>query len=506
MKRFYIFILLMALIPFYANGTILMSENWDSGTPDANWPCKSSSDCTYLTFDGWQSLRYYCSSYPTWGNSTTLDTDIKYSGTRSLKMVRTAGQSDSCPIQKTFTSTSKIYVSMYLYFPSSTWASWDISAEAGNAGEHFMFLNNAMSGSTQRTLVDIMDFEAYSPGTGGLPYCWSNVSNQAYFWPKRGADGNPSYNDSSRDDCWRIDQHTNAWHKFTWMFDATNNKYALWRDGAQVVGTGGEGVTQVLNDGTPWSSIILDLYNSYVTVSNPATFYVDDIIVATTLAEVEGGGDTTAPTIVNVSSDKANGSYKAGEVIDIDVTFSENVTSTGNVTVELETGATDRTCTFTVTNASSGSCNYTVQAGDASGDLTVKSISGTIADQSSNAMSNFTPATNLAANKALVIDTTAPIVEAFSVPATSNTRLVKSDDFQCLGQSAFIMTESAEAPSLSNPAWTTTAPSSYTFDSDGEKTLYGYCRDLAGNVSDGSSDTVTVTTTGGAYKAPFIIQ
>jgi len=122
--------------------------------------------------------------------------------------------------------------------------------------------------------------------------------------------------------------------------------------------------------------------------------------------EYGGSNDSTAPTITNVSSDKANGSYTTGEVVDIDVTFSEAVTSTGNVTVTLETGATDRTCAFTVTSATTGTCNYTVQAGDTSSDLEVSTISGTIADASSNAMSNFVPATNLAANKALVIDTT----------------------------------------------------------------------------------------------------
>lgn len=126
--------------------------------------------------------------------------------------------------------------------------------------------------------------------------------------------------------------------------------------------------------------------------------------------------DSTAPTITSVSSDKTNGTYTTGEVIDIDVTFSEAVTSTGSVTVTLETGDTDRTCTFTVTNSTTGTCNYTVQAGDTSADLTVSSISGTIADQASNAMINFTPASNLAANKALVIDSTAPSI--FSVTAT----------------------------------------------------------------------------------------
>ena len=134
--------------------------------------------------------------------------------------------------------------------------------------------------------------------------------------------------------------------------------------------------------------------------------------------------DVTPPTITNVSSDKANGSYTVGEVIDIDVTFSEAVTSTGNVTVTLETGTTDRTCTFTVSNSTTGTCNYTVQAGDTTADLTVSSIAGTIADQSSNAMVSFTIATNLASNKALVIDAVAPVISEITpvvTPATDTT-------------------------------------------------------------------------------------
>jgi len=135
-------------------------------------------------------------------------------------------------------------------------------------------------------------------------------------------------------------------------------------------------------------------------------------------------GDITPPTITNISSDKANGSYGVGEVVDIDLTFSELVTSTGNVTVTLETGTTDRQCTFTLSNATTGGCNYTVQAGDTSSDLDVKTISGTIKDAAQNAMTNFTPATNLATNKNLVIDTTAPTISSISSTVTANSATI----------------------------------------------------------------------------------
>lgn len=175
--------------------------------------------------------------------------------------------------------------------------------------------------------------------------------------------------------------------------------------GGLVSGSGGTTIT--VNP----SVTLADLTSYYILIDSGA--FIDassnaytGITLATTWNFTTA--DITAPTITNVSSDKTNGSYTVGEVIDIDVTFSEAVTSTGNVTVTLETGATDRTCTFTVSSSATGTCNYTVQAGDTTSDLTVSTISGTIADSSSNAMSNFVPTTNLAANKALVIDTTAP--------------------------------------------------------------------------------------------------
>ena len=60
--------------------------------------------------------------------------------------------------------------------------------------------------------------------------------------------------------------------------------------------------------------------------------------------------DTTSPTISGVSSSTANGSYKVGDSITINVAFSESVTvvtTSGTPTLELETGSTDRTTTYT---------------------------------------------------------------------------------------------------------------------------------------------------------------
>jgi len=121
--------------------------------------------------------------------------------------------------------------------------------------------------------------------------------------------------------------------------------------------------------------------------------------------------DNSAPTVSNVSSNHADGSFKAGAVIDIDVTFSENVISTGDVTVNLDSGGS---CTFPMDNSDFGTCEYTVQDGENSADLDVDSVGGTIADQAGNPLTNHIPTANLAEDHAIVIDTTAPAVDIAS--------------------------------------------------------------------------------------------
>lgn len=130
--------------------------------------------------------------------------------------------------------------------------------------------------------------------------------------------------------------------------------------------------------------------------------------------------ENITPTITSISSDKSNGIYTTDDVIDIDITFSEAVTSIGDITVTFETGDIDRNCTFTITNSTVGTCNYTVQSGDTSLDLNTVSVSGLINNQSGFAMTNFTPDTTLAANKDIVINTTTSTLSAPSVPKESH--------------------------------------------------------------------------------------
>src|SRR5205814_3166348 len=80
--------------------------------------------------------------------------------------------------------------------------------------------------------------------------------------------------------------------------------------------------------------------------------------------------DTAAPTVSGVSSSTADGSYKAGDPISVQVNFSENVTVTGTPQLTLETGATDEVVNYASGSGSSTlTFTYTVQAGDTSADL-----------------------------------------------------------------------------------------------------------------------------------------
>ena len=131
------------------------------------------------------------------------------------------------------------------------------------------------------------------------------------------------------------------------------------------------------------------------------------------------------PTVTAVNSSTGNGSYKVGDTISIQVTFSESVVVSGTPQLTLETGSTDR-----VLNYASGSgtnsltFNYTVQAADTSADLDYASTTalalngGSINDAAGNTgvltLPGLGASGSLGANKAIVIDTSLPTITSFS--------------------------------------------------------------------------------------------
>ncbi len=142
-----------------------------------------------------------------------------------------------------------------------------------------------------------------------------------------------------------------------------------------------------------------------------------------------------APSVSSVSASTANGTYKAGDTISVQVNFSGAVDVTGTPQLKLETGTTDR-----VVNYASGSgtstltFQYTVQAGDTSADLDYFSTGalalngGTIKVQGGSADASLALPTpggigSLGANKNIVVDGVAP-----TLAITSNKTALHAGD------------------------------------------------------------------------------
>ena len=133
--------------------------------------------------------------------------------------------------------------------------------------------------------------------------------------------------------------------------------------------------------------------------------------------------DSTSPTVTNVTSSHANGSFTIGEVIPIQVTFSETVnvaTGGGTPQLTLSTGSPSTTAVnyTSGTGTATLTFNYTVSAGNTSADLDYAATtslalnSGTIKDATGNnaVLTLVSPGApgSLGANKNIIIDTTAP--------------------------------------------------------------------------------------------------
>ncbi|TCC92511.1 MBG domain-containing protein [Pedobacter hiemivivus] len=139
--------------------------------------------------------------------------------------------------------------------------------------------------------------------------------------------------------------------------------------------------------------------------------------------------DGIVPTVTSANSSTANGAYKAGDAIVINLNFSETITVTGTPQLALNSGTT--------VNYSSGSgtstltFNYTVQPTDASADLDYTSTAalslngGTLKDAAGNdaTLTLAAPgaANSLAANKNIVIDNTVPVVSSVNSSLANGT-------------------------------------------------------------------------------------
>ena len=221
--------------------------------------------------------------------------------------------------------------------------------------------------------------------------------------------------------------------------------------------------------------------------------------------------EATRPTITAVTSTTADGTYKAGDDINITMQFDESVTLAGgtlDLTFDFE--GTDQTLNVsTFTNSNSTTATYTIAEGDTTSDLTIGSIAlGTgaaltdVVDNNPNAMTNFTPTTTLASAHAIAIDGILPTITkvtstdndgSYSVGETVNVTVSFYEPVTLSGGNLDITLETGgtdQTVTISSISSALTASGTYTVQSDDEssdlevKTIAlsaGTLSDAAGN-------------------------
>ncbi len=212
--------------------------------------------------------------------------------------------------------------------------------------------------------------------------------------------------------------------------------------------------------------------------------------------DLQGYGSTSfqrlvaPPAVTNLTSGLANGSYKAGTVVPIQVTFTDAVTVTGTPTLTLSDGGTASYASGSGTTTLT--FNYTVQAGQNSAHLDYASTSalalggGTIISSAADAQAAnlILPSPgasgSLSANTMLVIDTTAPVL---NVPANISTASTSSSG-------AVVSFSASATDNFSTPTISFSQASGSTFPV-GTTTVTVTATDAAGNTTTGSF-TVTV--------------
>ncbi len=93
-------------------------------------------------------------------------------------------------------------------------------------------------------------------------------------------------------------------------------------------------------------------------------------------------------------------------------------------------------------------------------------------------------------------DTEKPTITGFTIPGTFDSLIVPVSTFTAtdnISVTGFKITETATAPNADDAGWSDSAPTSYTFSSEGTKTLYAWAKDAVGNVSASVNDQVIIT-------------
>ena len=196
-----------------------------------------------------------------------------------------------------------------------------------------------------------------------------------------------------------------------------------------------------------------------------------------------GALDVTAPTVTGFVIPATATTLN---VVVTTFTATDNAAVTGYLLTETATTPAATASNWSVTIPT----NYAF-VGIPDGVATPKTLYAWAKDAAGNISSSATASTTIT-----LPDVTAPTVITFTIPTSSQltvpvTTFTATDNVTVSG---YCISETNSSTSCS---WSTTAPTSYTFTTAGNKTLYAWAKDSAGNISLPVSATVNVTSKAG---------
>jgi hypothetical protein len=207
-----------------------------------------------------------------------------------------------------------------------------------------------------------------------------------------------------------------------------------------------------------------------------------------------GGGETVIPSgDVSKYAGSYSGTYSGSD----SGTWSITTNSAGVVTGSAYSSVYKTTDAISGSIGSGGALNATIGISSDGATFTGTAdangvLSGTWKNTKYNQTGTFTGKTTAVVTPS----NTTPTVTAFAIPATSTTltvsitTLTATDNVAVTG---YMVTESSTAPLASATEWTSTKPASFTFSTEGSKTLYAWAKDAGGLVSAGKSAAVVIT-------------
>lgn len=276
----------VCLFPQNAHAVVFLSEDWDTGTPPADWPCKNLPDSTTAaTFNGWMGRDFLVDNSPYDGGKLSgLSTSIYHSPPRSYYQHRPAGDYWTCDITKELPQPypTKIHLRFYVFF-TNNWLGADNPPASSYENVHFIFTNSARSATGFR--FDIVDHvsDAY-------PYECNNEQAFPGIYFLIGDYGEHGKRGTAPYDCYNLRENLNRWQCVEFMVDAVNDTYSHWVDGDLKVDNAITPVTQA-----DFTRIIVSGFSSFLR-DFTGDFYIDDIVVADSYIGCgSSGGDTLAP-------------------------------------------------------------------------------------------------------------------------------------------------------------------------------------------------------------------